>query len=125
MSAKRGLPPRKRPKLDEDGMPLEPVTPNAAVDPAPVKLIEPNPSGASRIEANRTKPKERFTVTLPPDLIERLRDASFETRETMAGLVEEGIALVLARVAADLGGEVPKRPVGGQLRKGRPMKDRG
>ncbi len=122
MSAKRGLPPRKQ--LDEDGMPLESAEPAPEVKQAKAVVRKSKRTEAPRSESKPTVAKERFTVTLPPDLIEDLRDASFETRETMARLVERGIGLVLAQVVADLGGEVPKRPAGGELRKGRPLKGR-
>jgi hypothetical protein len=62
--------------------------------------------------------KGKVTVVLPLDLLERLRNAAWWQRKTLAGLAEEGIRQVVERLERQHGG--PFEPREEQLRTGRP-----
>lgn len=65
---------------------------------------------ASEAESPVHPPKERMTVTLPVPLLDRLRNTVFWKPElTIAGLIEEGLGEVLARLERNNGGPYPKR----------------
>ena len=65
--------------------------------------------------------KERFTVNLPPELIERARNAVYWTPGlTLAGLAEEALIKALRRLEKANGGTFKER--NGQLPAGRPVR---
>ena len=64
--------------------------------------------------------KERFTVNLPPELIERARNAVYWTPGlTLAGLAEDALLKALRRLEKANGG--PFRARDGKLPAGRPV----
>jgi hypothetical protein len=67
-------------------------------------------------------PKGKVTVVLSLDLLERLRNAAWWQRMTLAGLAEEGIRQVVERLERQHGG--PFEPREEQLRAGRPAGSR-
>ena len=65
--------------------------------------------------------KERLTVNLPPELIERARNAVYWTPGlTLAGLTEEAISKGLARLEKKNGAPFKERD--GKLPTGRPIR---
>ena len=65
--------------------------------------------------------KERLTVNLPPELIERARNAVYWTPGlTLAGLAREAQVKALGRMEKENGGEFKEQ--NGQLRAGRPVR---
>ena len=65
--------------------------------------------------------KERFTVNLPPELIERARNTVFWTPGlTLAGLAEDALLKALGRLEKVNGGPFKER--NGQLKAGRPVR---
>jgi hypothetical protein len=70
---------------------------------------------------SKTAPKERLTIHVPTDLVERLRDAVYWTPGlTMAGLAEDALAKALEAMEKRNGGPFSKRA--GKLKLGRPVK---
>jgi hypothetical protein len=73
--------------------------------------------------ANRREPcsKQRFTLQLPSDLVERLRDAVYWTPGlTLAGLAERALQEAVGGMEDQRGQPFPERT--GELRAGRPVK---
>jgi hypothetical protein len=66
------------------------------------------------------KNKERMTVQLSKEIIERMRDVVYWERMTLAQFVEEAIDTALSRLEHHRGQPYPKRK--DQLKRGRPMK---
>ncbi len=65
--------------------------------------------------------KERLTVHLPVDLIERVKNAVYWTPGlTLAGLAEEALTAVVERLERERGGPFPPRQ--SELKGGRPLK---
>lgn len=64
-------------------------------------------------------PKDKVTVVVPVDLMERLRNAAYWRRETLTTLAEEGLRLVLAKLELKNGG--PFEPMEKKLKRGRPQ----
>ena len=88
--------------------PLDQVVPLRRSDPAP----EPEPAKVAR---------ERVTIALPADLMERARNAVYWTPgATLAGLVEEAVADVMDRLEQENAGAFRSRS--GNLKPGRRMK---
>ena len=97
----------KRRKGGLGSNPLDSVIPEAP--PPPLKTKEDT-------QARRV----RFTVQLPPDLVEKLRDVAFEDRRTLTDLAEEAFRGLVDRLEKARGEEYPKRS--GKLKTGRPIK---
>ncbi len=73
--------------------------------------------------APETEPaKGKVTVVLPQELIERLRNAAWWKRTTLAALSEEGIQQVLIRLERENGGTF--KPRENELKPGRPQGSR-
>jgi len=130
--SKRGMPPKK-PTVDKDGFPVGPskVAPASEAKPsAPSrkkvrKETAPKPKEEEK-KPRAAKPKRKpYTFTLPEEMIERLRDAAYETRLSMAQIVEAGLLKEFASIERKLGYEIPERPADGEIRTGRPPKARG
>ena len=68
-------------------------------------------------------PKGKVTVVLPLDLIERLRNAVYWKRMTLAALAENGIEQVVAGLEKENGGPFEARE--NELKAGRPLGSRG
>lgn len=65
--------------------------------------------------------KERLTVHLPVELIERVKNAVYWTPGlTLAGLAEEAFTAVVERLERERGGPFPPRRA--ELKGGRPLK---
>ena len=65
--------------------------------------------------------KERLTINLPPDLIERARDvAYYSTSLTLAGVVELALEDFIARLERARSEPIPRRL--GPLKIGRPIR---
>ena len=72
--------------------------------------------------AARTTELERFSSSLPAELMERARNAVFWTPgATMAGLLEEGLRATVERREAERGSRFERRPEA-KLRAGRQVK---
>lgn len=88
--------------------PLDQVVPLRRSDPAP----EPEPAKVAR---------ERVTIALPADLMERARNAVYWTPgATLAGLVEEAMADAMDRLEQENAGTF--KPRSSNLKPGRRMK---
>lgn len=98
-----------RPKGSTIGFnPLDAVVPMRQAEPAsPVKEVK------HEIPVKR----EKVTVSLPSDLMEKLRAAAYWSRLPLAALVEEGIHSALANAEKENGG--PFQPITERLRPGR------
>ncbi len=67
----------------------------------------------------RTQKRQRMTVSLPADLVERMRDAAYWTQgQTMAGLISHALEEFLHTLEAQNGR--PFLPRLGDLKPGRP-----
>ena len=85
---------------------------------APPRPVEPE-KPARRVEPEKRGKKERFTVQLPPELIELTRDAVWHFRGlTLSALAEAALRKELRRLARKHGA-IPQR--GGDLQPGRPV----
>ena len=88
--------------------PLDQVVPLRRSEPLP----EPEPARA---------PRERVTIALPADLMERARNAVYWTPgATLAALVEDAVADAMDRLEREKGGAY--RPRSSNLKPGRRMK---
>jgi hypothetical protein len=63
--------------------------------------------------------KEKITVVIPDDLLDRLRNAAWWQRQSLATLAEEGLRHVLQRLERENGG--PFEPRQDDLKRGRPL----
>ena len=70
-------------------------------------------------EVAATEARGKVTVALPLDLLERLRNAAWWERKTLATLAEEGIELVVEKLERQHGR--PFEPRGEELKPGRPQ----
>jgi len=80
------------------------------------------PARGTTAEPKRPAPakKEKLTVHLTHDLIERVKNAAYwNPRLTIAGIAELGIALAIEQVERDHGGPYPPREA--ELKGGRPI----
>lgn len=66
--------------------------------------------------------RERLTVQLPAEIVERARDAAFWERTTVTDIVEQGISIVLDKLEQRRGEPFTTRSSG--LKVGRPVKRR-
>ena len=91
--------------------PLDQVIPLRSAAPVPVDDLEPAKA-----------PRERVTIALPADLMERARNAVYWTPgATLAGLVEDAVALGLKGLEAENNGPFKARR--SKLTPGRRMRD--
>lgn len=87
------------------------------VAPAPVQTeVIPKPEEKAPEERPR---KEKITVVIPDDLLERLRNAAYWQRASLATLSEEGLRHVIDKLERQNGGPFEPRPE--PLRSGRPL----
>jgi hypothetical protein len=88
----------------------------------PLDAVVPiRPAEASEPRA-KPQPRERVTVALPREMVERARNSVHWTPgATLAALVEAGIAAELERLEMENGG--PFKPRGQALKPGRRFKD--
>jgi hypothetical protein len=91
--------------------PLDAVIP-AGAKKAAAKTAEP--------VADATDAKERVTIYLRVALADKLRDAAWWTRSTLADLAEEAFTEKLAKLEKENGGPFERR--GSELKAGRPMR---
>lgn len=76
-----------------------------------------------RLGPGRPQKKEKLTVHLTPDLIERIKNAAYwNPRLTIAAIAERGLAAVIAEIERDNGGPYPPREE--ELKGGRPIGSR-
>jgi len=93
--------------------PLDAVVPMGRLEPAAEATSEPTPVAP---------PRERVTIALPADLMERARNAVYWTPgATLTALVEDAVELELAKREAEHGS--PFKPRGTKLAPGRRMRD--
>lgn len=98
--------------------------PREAVGADPANTIKPRKRGLAA-EAARGRPprvlKQRLTVHLPVELIDRAKDAVYWTPGlTLAGLAEETLTKALDEMEKERGEPFPPRRE--ELRRGRPLK---
>jgi hypothetical protein len=118
---------------DEPVMPIHQLIPNrvaeeraaqaAEVRPAeksekPTPAAEPSPASTTKPAEDAEPPKEKISVMLPAAMVERLKDAAFWERMTVASIVERGLIPVLANLERKNGGAYEKR--NRELKPGRP-----
>ena len=98
--------------------PLDAVIPAFGLPDAPRRPVAPRattPSAPQRIE------KERLTVHLPLDLIDRVKNAVYWTPGlTLAGLAEDALRRAVDKLEKDRGEAYPARR--SELKGGRPLK---
>lgn len=88
-------------------------------------VAEPLPEARRKPEAKPSEPPEpkstkgKVTVLVENDLLERLRNAAWWQRKTLATLAEEGLRLVVERLERQHGG--PFEPREEDLKTGRPQ----
>lgn len=96
--------------------PLDAVIPQAETSAATEA-----PSSTVRADAARRVEKQRLTVHLPVDLIERVKNAVYWTPGlTLAGLAEHSLTQTLERLEEERGEAFPPRT--DELKGGRPLK---
>ena len=61
--------------------------------------------------------RTRFTLNLPTEMLERMRDASWWTRRTLSVIVDEAMAEYLEHLEHEIGRKIPQRK--GPLPRGR------
>ncbi len=87
------------------------ISETAQVIEHPAKVAETQQRGVK---------KEKITVHLTHDLIERLKNAAYWNPElTIAGIAERGVAFAIAEVEKENGGPYPRRKR--ELKGGRPI----
>jgi hypothetical protein len=86
----------------------------AKAEPEGGRQTAPSPKEVAATEA-----RGKVTVALPMDLLERLRNAAWWQRKTLATLAEEGIELVVEKLERQHGGTF--EPRGEELKPGRPQ----
>lgn len=92
----------------------ESATPEVAVPPAP--------SGKKPASSGKGVRRVRYPVSLPEDLVERLKRAAYHTRRPLSRIMREGIEARLAELEATLGGKpFPPIPSGEELPRGKPL----
>ncbi len=116
------------PKRSTIGLnPLDAVVPKA--EPAPIAKEEPKPAAPRKPKRKAPAPvstgerieKQRLTVHVPVDLIDRLKNAVYWTPGlTLAGLAEDAFDRALKSIEKEQGGPFPQRDQ--ELRGGRPLK---
>jgi hypothetical protein len=94
--------------------------PAAAASPAmPPAAGKATRAGGAKARAAAAR-KEKLTVLLTPDIIERVKNAAYwNPRLTIASIAERGIAQVIEEIEREHGGPYPPREE--ELRGGRPI----
>lgn len=88
----------------------------------PLDAVVPPLTTSAPAPPPRATELERFSSSLPADLMERARNTVFWTPgATMAGLLEEGLRATVERREAERGGPFERRPEA-KLRAGRQVK---
>jgi hypothetical protein len=126
---KTTIPPAKDPL---GGVTYTQAKPKPAIPERPIDSLIPDTTKQAQAPAqeetppagkkpnNGTKPrKEKMTVVIPDELLERVRNAAYWSRESLADLAEEGLRLVVQRLERENGG--PFQPRAKALRRGRPQ----
>jgi len=115
---------KRRPTIGDN--PLDSVIPDrkapAAMPPSPAATPQNAPVGE---EFEDPRPgriiKERLTIHLPIDLIDKIKDAVYWTPGlTLAGFAEEALAESLKKLEVENGKPFPRRKA--NLKGGRPLK---
>jgi len=110
----------KRSTIGKD--PLDVYIPERSARPE-AEAPSPAPSASEPDAAPRPARKEKLTVHLSRDLIERVKNAAYWNPElTIAAIAEIGIVHALEQVEAEHGGPYPPRQR--ELRGGRPISTR-
>lgn len=100
--------------------PLDAVVPTKAASEASKRGLAPAGTH-KRPEKAKPIPKERLTVHISSELVERLRDAVYWTPGlTLAAIAEEALSKAIAALERKNGEPFQKRK--GQLKAGRPVK---
>jgi len=95
--------------------------PRRTIGNNPLDAVVPTASPPEASERPRKVSKERLTIHLPVDLIDRVKNAVYWTPGlTLAGLGEEALRVMVERLEADRGDPFPPRQE--ELRGGRPLK---
>ena len=81
--------------------------------------VQKQPAAKSQEKPEPKPRKEKITVVIPDDLLERLRNAAWWQRQPMATLAEEGLRHVLEKMEREHGG--PFKPREKALKTGRPL----
>jgi hypothetical protein len=97
------------------------MTRRGTIGSNPLDAVIPDQLPAREVQAPRSAPKQRLTVHLPPELIDRLKNAVYWTPGlTLAGLAEEAMEAVVSERERRNGGPFARRRE--ELRGGRPLK---
>ena len=95
--------------------------PRRTIGNNPLDAVVPAAPPPEASERPRKVSKERLTIHLPVDLIDRVKNAVYWTPGlTLAGLGEEALRVMVERLEADRGDPFPPRQE--ELRGGRPLK---
>ncbi len=85
------------------------------------EMTDPLAPAVNQGQPGSPRKKERLTINLPPDLIERARDvAYYSTSLTLAGVVELALEDFIARLERARSEPIPRRR--GPLKIGRPIR---
>lgn len=85
-----------------------------------MKRVESKERAESMYSEFSDSPKVKYSISLPADVLERLRDAAYWSRLPLAVIVERAVQAELERMKADNGGPFEARPE--PLRSGRPVR---
>ena len=103
------------------------MAPRRTIGDNPLDAVIPSMSAPAPRRAQATQPtatratKERLTVHVPIDLIDRVKNAVYWTPGlTLAGLAEDALRRTVDALEAERGEAYPKRAA--ELKGGRPMK---
>ena len=88
------------------------------IDGIPVALASINTE--NKKAPSKTSDKERITVQIKKDTIERVKDAVYWERMTVSKFVEEALEVALTRLENEREAAFPKRK--SELKPGRPIK---
>jgi hypothetical protein len=95
--------------------------PRRTIGTNPLDAVVPATPPPEATELPRKVSKERLTIHLPVELIDRVKNAVYWTPGlTLAGLGEEALRIMVERLEADRGDAFPPRQE--ELRGGRPLK---
>jgi len=84
-------------------------------------MTDPLAPAGNQSQPSSPRKKERLTINLPPDLIERARDVAYYSPSlTLAGLVELALKEFIAWLEREQSEPFPRRP--GPLKRGRPLR---
>jgi len=101
--------------------PLDAVIPAFGLPEAPRPAPRPAPSRVTPVREPACVTKERLTVHLPIDLIDRVKNAVYWTPGlTLAGLSEDALRRAVDRLEKERGEPYPARR--SELKGGRPLK---